>query len=81
MARFGSAPRTVPAGFEIKLFGSAGSVRPVRFGFLFLPENLALFTAPFLTALPEQAPPMDTYNEMLEHDPLATQTERRECCA
>ena len=34
--RFGSVPRLVPAGSEIKRFCSAGSVRPVRFGFLFL---------------------------------------------
>ena len=32
--RFGSFPRPVPAGSRIKL---RGSVRPVRFGFLFLP--------------------------------------------
>ena len=32
--RFGSVPRPVPAGSRIKRFGS---VRPVRFGFLFLP--------------------------------------------
>ena len=37
--RFGSIPRPVPAGSRIKRFGSVrfGSVRSVRFGFLFLP--------------------------------------------
>ena len=34
--RFGSFPRPVPAGSRIKRFGS---VRPLRFGFLFLPEK------------------------------------------
>ena len=37
--RFGSFPRPVPAGSEIEWFGSAGSVRPVRFGFLFPPDK------------------------------------------
>ena len=32
--RFGSVPRSVSAGSEIKRFGS---VRPIRFGLLFLP--------------------------------------------
>ena len=38
--RFGSVPRPVPVGSESNgsvRFGSAGSVRPVRFGFLFSP--------------------------------------------
>ena len=34
--RFGSVPRPVPAGSGIKRFGS---VRPVRFGFLLLPDT------------------------------------------
>ena len=36
LVRFGSFPRPVPAGSRIKRFGS---VRPVQFGFLFLPES------------------------------------------
>ena len=36
--RFGSFPRSVPSGSRVKRFGS---VRPVRFGLLFLPERLA----------------------------------------
>ena len=37
--RFGSFPRPVPAGSGIKQFGS---VRPVRFGFRFLPAVVLL---------------------------------------
>ena len=36
VARFGSFPHLFPAGSRVKRFGS---VRPVRFGFLFLPVN------------------------------------------
>ena len=41
--RFGSVPRPVPAASGIKWFGSVrfGPVRPVRFGFLFLPDILS----------------------------------------
>ena len=43
--RFGSFPRPVPSGSTITRFGSvrfgsAGSVRLVRFGFLVLPERI-----------------------------------------
>ena len=55
--RFGSFPRPVPAGSRVKRFGS---VRPIRFGLLFLPVKsiLPLRTSVFVSANPPIPPPL-----------------------
>ena len=57
MFRSGSVPRSVPAGSEIKRFGS---VRPVLFGFyLFLPDRcmMARVIRPLFTISNQQMDP------------------------